>query len=642
MTPIRTKIHVQRLIILIVLTLLAFSGTLSTPMLYDDDHAVVNNESTKSLDIYPQALHPDNLLNRPVLQFTFALNRELNGLDVFGYHLVNLALHIGVGLVFYFLAFELLSLVPKRIRQDWHQVPFWAAAIHLLHPLAVEPVAYISSRSSLLASLFFLLGLICLVRFYKRETDTGLGGLELLVGFGLFFYLGCGSKAIVVTLPVIAVLYLWLVRPGNFLKDHGTEAILILSPALLYLFWRTSQLGTMTSLPGDLASETMSRSLYALTQIKSFVSFYLLKFFLPVNQNFEPDVRLVSGTGDIGVWLALVVMVAIGYFLYKKTPRLLWFGGAWSVITLLPTSSFIPLKQIVVEHRFYLPGLGMCLVLAGLMHLAIRKSVLRNSAFGVVLLLCLLLTQNRAQDFKTDVTIWEDTASKSPNKALVHNNLATTYLGQKRYDDAERSLLTTLKLNPNHSQARINLGVMYARQGQLEKAVEEFTGLINRGSSDPVVLYNAGLALKNLERPEEALPFLTKATEKAPNNADYFFTLGQVYQSVKKNDEALLAYRSSLKLNPDNPMVHLNMGTVFWEQQHFYFADNEFQIANRLKPDSPLILSNLVSSNMLFQNYEQAIHYLDLWLKLEPDNATAIQYKIAAKRLLENKKSKTK
>ncbi len=640
MTLINTKHHILRLVVLIVLTVLAFSGTLSTPMLYDDDHAVVNNEATKSLDLYPQAFHPDNLLNRPVLQYTFALNRELGGLDVFGYHLVNIALHLGVGLVFYCLVFELLILVPQEKRKEWHRVPLWAAAIHLLHPLAVEPVAYISSRSSLLASLFFLLGLICLVRFYKRTSDTGIGGLELLAGFGLFFYLGCGSKAIVVTLPIIAVVFIALSRSGRFLKDHGTEALMILSPALLYLFWRTTQLGTMTSIPGDITSATMSRTLYALTQIKAFVSFYLLKFFLPINQNFEPDVRLVSGMGDLGVWLALAFILAVGFFIYKKTPRLLWFGAAWSMITLLPTSSLIPLKQIVVEHRFYLPGMGMCLVLAGLMHLAVRKELLRDIAFGIVLTLCFFLTQNRAQDFKTDVTIWEDTALKSPNKALVHNNLATTYLGQKRYDDAERALHTTLKLNPNHSKARTNLGVLYARQGQLQKAVDEFTGLIKQGSSDPVVLFNAGLALKNLEQPEQALPLLERAAKRAPDNADYQFTLGQVYQILKKNDEALMAYRRSLKLKPDNPMVHLNMGTVFWGQQHFYFADNEFQIAHRLEPESTIILSNLVSSNMLFHNYEQAIHYLDLWLKLEPDNDSAKQYLIAAERLLKNNKNK--
>lgn len=640
MTLISTRHHIQRLVILAVLALLAFSGTLSVPMLYDDDHAVVNNESTKNLELYPQAFNPDNLLNRPVLQFTFALNRELGGLDVFGYHLVNLTLHIGVGLVFYCLLFDLLSLVPKESRQEWHRVPFWAAAIHLLHPLAVEPVAYISSRSSLLAALFFLLGLICLVRFYQRTSDTGIGGLELLAGFGLFFYLGCGSKAIVVTLPVIAVLFLALSRPGRFSKDHGTEAILIISPTLLYLFWRITKLGTMTSLPGDLASASISRTLYALTQVKAFISFYLLKFFLPVNQNFEPDVRLVSGISDPGIWMALAAMLVFGFFIYKKTPRLLWLGGAWSVITLLPTSSFIPLKQIVVEHRFYLPGLGMCLLLAGLIHLAVRRSVLRDTVFGVVLLLSFLLVQNRSQDFKSDVTLWEDTALKSPGKPLVHNNLATTYLGVKRYADAERSLRTTLRLDPRHPQARINLGVMYAKQGQLDKAVDEFMGLINQGSSDPVVLYNAGLALKNMDRPQEALPLLEKATERAPSNGDYFFTLGQVHQVLKKNDAALMAYRRSMKLKPGNAMVHLNMGTVFWAQGHFFFADNEFQRAFELAPESTVVLSNLVSSNMLFKNYEQAVHYLDLWLALEPGSSLAQQYRIAAQRLQKDKKNK--
>ncbi len=638
MNPVSTRHHIQRLLILTVLSLLAFAGTLSTPMLYDDDHAVVNNDATKSLELYPQAFHPDNLLNRPVLQFTFALNRELGGLDVFGYHLINIAIHIAVGLVFYWLVFELLTLVPKENREEWHRVPFWAAGIHLLHPLAVEPVAYISSRSSLLAALFFLLGLICLVRFYKRTTDTGFGGLELLAGFVVFFYLGCGTKAIVVSLPLIAVAFIALRKPNRFLKDHSQEALLILAPALVYLFWRTTQLGSMTSLPGDLESATTSRTLYALTQIKAFASFYLFKFFLPVNQNFEPDVRLVSGMGDPGIWLALGAVMALGYFLYKKTPPLLWLGGLWSVIALLPTSSIIPLKQIVVEHRFYLPGLGMCIVLAGLIQLAVQKNLVRNAVFCTVFLLCFLLTQNRAQDFQTDLTLWEDTALKSPGKALVHNNLATAYLGKKRFEDAERSLRTTLQLSPNHSQARINLGVLYAQQGNLEQALDEFMSLINRGSADPVVLYNAGLALKNMNQPEQALPFLEKAVERAPSNADYHFTLGQVNQMLKKNDDALMAYRHSLQLNEDNAMAHLNMGTVFWEQGHYFFADSEFQIAYQLAPESTVALSNLVSSNMLFQNYEQAIHYLDIWLKAEPDNALARQYLTAARRLQDSKK----
>ncbi len=630
--------HIRNLALLILLTLSAFYGTLSTPWLYDDEHAIVNNEATQNLDIYPQAFHPDNLFNRPVLQFTFALNRALGGVDVLGYHLVNIALHAAVGLVFYFLLLDLLCLVPEDRRSEWRRLPFWATALHLVHPLAVEPVAYLSSRSSLLATLFFLLGLLSLVKFYKRTTDTGLGGLELLAAFAICFYLGAGTKAIIITLPVMAVVFLAFRWPGKFIEKKGQEAMLLLVPTLVYLFWRTSLMGSALNLPGDPSSAHINRLLYGLTQIKEFIFFYVARYCFPINQNFEPDVRLVSGWGDPGIWISLALMALAGYGIWKYTPRLLWFGALWSVITLLPTSSVVPLKQIVTEHRFYLPGLGMSLLVAGLFLMAANRFSRAGMGFAGLLVLCFVLTHNRVQDFQSELILWEDTAVKSPAKPLVHNNLATIYLDLKRYEDAERSLKRTLELEPRHSQARTNLGVLYAQRGRMEQAITEFLSLIKAGSTDPIVFYNAGLTLKNLNRPEEALPLLEKAKELKPGNAQYLFTLGQVYQLLKRNDDALLAYRKSVKLDPGNYEAQLNMGTVFWNQGHFFFADSAFQRAYELAPESTVVLSNLVSSNMVFQNYEQAIRYLNEWLKIEPENSSAQQYLIAAKRLKDTPK----
>ena len=632
------KSHIRNLLLLVLLTGVSFYGTLSTPWLYDDDHAVVHNAATQTLEIYPQAFHPDNLFNRPVLQFTFALNRELGGLNVQGYHLVNIGLHAVVGVVFYILLLDLLCLVPENRRAAWSRLPLWAAALHLVHPLAVEPVAYLSSRSSLLATLFYLLGLLCLVRFYKRTSDTGLGGLELLAGFAVFFYLGCGTKAIIVTLPVMAVVFLAFKDSKHFFEKRGQEALLILAPALVYLFWRTTQLGSAINLPGDPSSAHMSRLLYGLTQIKEFTFYYLLKYCFPINQNFEPDVRLVSGFSDAGIWISLIVIGLAAFAIRRYTPRLLWFGAVWSLVTLLPTSSVVPLKQIVTEHRFYLPGLGMSLLVAGLFLMAAQRFSRAGLGFAGLLLLCFVLTQNRIQDFQSALSLWEDTARKSPNKALVHNNLATVYLELKQLEDAEQSLKTTLQLNPQHSQARTNLGVMYAQQGQMEQAVTEFLSLVKSGSSAPVVFFNAGLALKNLDRPADALPLLEQANNLKPDNAQYLFTLGQVYQLLKRNDDALLAYRKSLKLEPENFQAQLNMGTVFWSQGHHFFADSAFQRAYALAPESTVVLSNLVSSNMVFQNYDQAIRYLKEWLKLDPENSSAQQYLIAAQRLKETPK----
>lgn len=626
----------ERLGSLLLLTLLgamAFAPTLDTPMLYDDDHAVVNHPKTRSLEPYPEAFHPREIFNRPVLMFTFALNRVLGGEEVFGYHLVNVALHIGVALVFYSLLWSLMSLTGDLANPVWRRVPLWASLLFLLHPLAVEPVAYISSRSSVLATLFYLLALWNMIRFYQKEPSRGFGGLENLILFLFFFYLGCGTKAIIVTLPVMIVLFLWMAHPEDFFNRRGLECLLILFPLLLYMLWRAQVLGDPLSLDQDPSSRFISRKLYFLTQIKYFVFYFWLKFLLPFNQNFEPDIRLVTGWGDPGLWAALVAVVGAAVGVVRYFPRLFWFWGLWTVITLAPTSSLVPLKQIITEHRFYLPGLGLSVLVAGLWSRVAAQRPWARRGFYAMLVLLFLLTQNRAQDFQSAIRLWEDTARKSPNKPLVHNNLATEYLGAGRFEDARRELETTLRLDPAHRQARINLGVLYARTGRKEKALEIFQALLKEGGRDPVVFYNAGLVLREMERPEEALPLLEKAVELKPDNADYQFLLGQTYQALKRFDEALSAYRKSLKLNPDNPKAHVNMGTIFWEQKHFYFADAAFRRAYELAPESTLVLSNLVSSNMVFQNYDQAIELLEEWLKLEPDNPNARQLLTAARRL---------
>ena len=131
---------------------------------------------------------------------------------------------------------------------------------------------------------------------------------------------------------------------------------------------------------------------------------------------------------------------------YRHKSLILQFAVLWFVITLLPTSSFVPLKQIATEHRTYLPGLGFSLVL-GLMFLSVPR-VFATRLLVVFLSLSFLLTVTRSLDYRSEVLIWEDTAKKSPNKPLVHNNLATAYMEAEMFLEAERELAVTLQLNP--------------------------------------------------------------------------------------------------------------------------------------------------------------------------------------------------
>ncbi|MFQ5481928.1 MAG: hypothetical protein ACE5ER_04135, partial [Nitrospinaceae bacterium] len=407
------------LALLIGLGMIPFASTLQTPFLYDDAHAVVENRFTQDLAPYPEAFGLENLFNRPVLMFTFALNRTLGGLDVFGFHLVNLTLHVVTGLTLYCLAGELLALIPAARRERFQGFPFLAAAIHLVHPLAMEPVAYLSGRSSLLATWFYLLGMLFLVRFFRKEDPAQGGPMGCLVLALGFFILGCGTKAIILTLPVMGVVYLRLRFPQDFWTRLGPVAGLILVPLAIYLMLRTSQLGGAFTLPDDPDPVPLNRWLYFLTQVKALVFYYLLKFLFPINQNFEPDIRLVTGAGEWEVLAAAAVLLGLALWVKAQRSPVLTFAALWIVVTLAPTSSLVPLKQIVSEHRFYLPGIGACLAAAWVLCSLRLYARIRLPGALMILVACLLLTSARGADFRSEIALWADTAAKSPRKPLV-------------------------------------------------------------------------------------------------------------------------------------------------------------------------------------------------------------------------------
>ncbi|PIQ97210.1 MAG: hypothetical protein COV67_05535, partial [Nitrospinae bacterium CG11_big_fil_rev_8_21_14_0_20_56_8] len=426
---------------LAALGLLTFGGGLGVPFLYDDLHAIVDNSYIKGLDRFREDVGFGNLFNRSVLLFTFALNHEVGGTGVFGYHLVNVFLHICVAMVFYFLVQELLLLEPVERRAEFSRLPAVAAALHLLHPLTVEAVTYISSRSSVQATLCYLLAFYLFVRYWRnrrRWTGPAMPLIYLTAGL-VMFYLGLATKEIVLTLPVMIGIYLLLGREAIPPRRLAAGAALLGLLVLAYMGYRYAVLGRVFVAPADPVSATMDRRFYFLTQIKVWTGYYLLKLLLPFNLNFEPDIRLL-GPGDWSWIPHLMALAALAGALWIQPSRLLKFAGLWAAVTLLPTSSFVPLKQIAAEHRTYLPGLGICLALGWLWVRSFSVSRLGPVALALALVLFSALTLDRGAAYRSAITLWEDTAGKSPRKAAVHNNLAVAYLEENRLDRAVERL----------------------------------------------------------------------------------------------------------------------------------------------------------------------------------------------------------
>ena len=614
-----------------VLILLCFSGmvvyfsTVHSPFLYDDAHAIQDNPYIKDLSEFQQTVGIQNIFNRSVLLLTFSINHALGQAHVFGFHLINITLHICVGIVFYFLAIELLILEQPSIRPTLRKLPLIASLIHLFNPVAVESVTYISSRSSVLATLFHLLSFYFLVRFNKEKQNQKIKPSYFcfpLLAF-LLFLLGLGTKEIIVTLPVMAVFYFWVRSPEKIFRKFLPELIVILLPLIGYLLYRYAEMGDLLVIKTDPYSHLVDRGLYLLTQIKVVISYYLLKLLFPINLNFEPDIRLVTGLLDWKWIAALMTATGLACGVFYQKSILLKGALLWALLTILPTSSIIPLKQFATEHRTYLPGIGISMGMSILFLRAWPLNRLMHPALMVLVVIYGFLAMKRSLDYRTEVSLWEDTVQKSPYKSMAHNNLGTAYLSDDQFEEAEKSFKVSLGLSPSSTDPYINLGHIHARNEEWEKARSKFDLALKLGANRPQVFFNSGLMRLRLNKPEEALPFLLKAVAIKSHRALYHYELGNALRKLEQYDAALKAYRRVLELTPNHVETQNNIGIIFWNLKALDKAEIEFKKALQMNSDTVTVHSNLANLYIAQKHFSKAIPHLKTVIAKRPNDKHA-------------------
>ncbi|HEY6008560.1 MAG TPA: tetratricopeptide repeat protein, partial [Geobacteraceae bacterium] len=185
----------------------AYHNSFGGPFVFDDRPCVVENATIREL-WPPRLLMPpenrgDTVDGRPLVNFTLAVNYALGGLNVRGYHIFNLAVHIAAALTL----FGLLRRTFRSPRMEEHfrqaalPLALAAALLWVAHPLQTSAVTYVIQRAESLVSLFYLLTLYCLA----RSGDSPRPALWQACGVAACL-LGALTKEVIVTAPVAALL----------------------------------------------------------------------------------------------------------------------------------------------------------------------------------------------------------------------------------------------------------------------------------------------------------------------------------------------------------------------------------------------------------------------------------------------------
>jgi Tfp pilus assembly protein PilF len=574
---------VIHLLVIIIFATLSYSNTFDVPFQMDDGGNIVRNPAIKKLSnfVHPETIEltrPAEIFNKPLFEmryvgyFTFALNYAVHGFNVWGYHLVNLLIHLSSSLLVYCLITLTFKTACCPKEQDSstfskYSIAFFSALLFAVHPIQTQAVTYIVQRFASLATMFWLLSLVCYVQCRLSHESSGIKR-----AFLYFLSLTCAvlamkTKEFALLLPIVIILYELMFLEGSIKKRAQYLIPLFLSLAVVPLsLMRTANSGlTESAAKISGAFNGISRLDYLFTQFRVIVTYFRLLFF-PVNQRFDYDYPIYRSFFTHEVVLSLIFLIlvfSIGVYTYlisrspKTTNRLMYrliaFGLFWFFITLSAESSIIPIADVIFEHRLYLPSIGFIIAFVSAIEL-VRTSWARRVAPAssiFVIIMMMLATGLSAATYARN-SIWrdpfgllEDEVKKSPGKDRPRYLLGIMYGEQGRMAEAVHHLKIATTNNPRSVGSHYSLAITYMRMGELEEATNE---------------YRQAIALKF-------------------DFADAHTGLAGIYAQQGRNSEALNEYLISLRVKPDSAETHYNLGTLYMNLGQKDEAQKEFQAA---------------------------------------------------------------
>ncbi|MFQ5428097.1 MAG: hypothetical protein ACE5EZ_03860 [Thermodesulfobacteriota bacterium] len=403
------------LLLLSLLIFLAYYKTIHGVFQLDDEVWITNNPMIRNLANLPAML----MGPRGFTTASLAINFAIGGLDVRGYHLVNIAIHILNAILVYILIARTLVLTGFTLPRA-RLLSLSCAAIFSLHPVQTQAVAYIVQRMEIQSALFCLLALVCFTTAAEAEAhaEKPLKKYIYYALIPLIYIAAFYSKEIAITLPALILLYdayfVSSFSPRKILEKWPLYAALFVL-GILFVVKTVAPLGGFSDVSKETAMATATVEVeegkkyadlpalqrfptagfgvptttpfqYFLTESNVILYYYAL-LILPINQNIDYDFPVSKGLFELPrpgdgarltiplPWPALSILIhlslivlALCMFLrsYKKkgpAAKCASFFIIWFFIILSPTSSFIPIIDVIFEHRLYMASLGYAVIL---------------------------------------------------------------------------------------------------------------------------------------------------------------------------------------------------------------------------------------------------------------------------------------
>ncbi len=569
----------QALLTLFIIGTLCYGNAVLNPFVHDDIVFIVQNPQVHSLDhitdvftqstFAPKSAVLANAYYRPLLDVVYRLEYWMFGASPAGYHIVNIILHI----INAFLLFVLTFRLTQRRGLSW-----CAAMLFLVHPVQSEAVACISGISNLFLAFFLLSAFLLYVRASDRRHELNLIKVAGIYSASLFLFglaLLCKEQAVI--LPVLLMFYEFcfprvLVR-GNAGWRLRLAGFLIVAGG--YFLWRRILIGS-----------------FAASFVENWGEFYLrLKAFPAIIMNHLQtvavplDLHYYRSYDILAPWiwsaLSLIFLAVACVLIWRTLPRdrqpFFVFGWAWFLVTLLPTTSLVPLIHeyswiATFEHFLYLPLAGLVWsILIALDYFAdqwfgrhsgnIKKVLIVIGVIG-----CVVLTQAQTKMWAGEIPLFEKAVKYQPAMGRLRLLLAQAYYAQGDYQQARREYqqardimagylgkIRDQRVRPFYQgflrDSLLGLAASYAAVGDWVGAQDQYKKVLILSSQDSGVENSLGMIAIRLEQWDTAMMCFERALKEDMQNVAVLTNLGVCYIRVGQTDKAEEYFRRALEVD---------------------------------------------------------------------------------------------
>jgi tetratricopeptide (TPR) repeat protein len=514
---------------------------LDAPFVYDDKIEVIGNTTIRFIAEWRAILLYN--VSRALLLLSYAVNYHYSLDDPTGYHLTNIAIHaltVGAGV----LMAESVGRLAGQPR------PLLAAlvagALWAIHPMSTEAVTYITGRSESLCALWCFTAMLCQANALLARRDGTGNELPWRLGVLVAFGAAAISKEVGAVTPAAVLAMEWLLGGRTADGRRRVDWVWQLPFVLLIGLAVFARL----KVTGQLLPREVDRPLPVQLTTQASVWLEYLKLWLaPVGQTLYHHVPDLSPTSSRGVlsWLGLAGLTGGGLWWGRRHPAvgLALLAGA---LYLLPSSSVVPLKESMAEHRAYQTGLWLLLAITWSIPGRWQKSAAILAA--IVTLPLILATRERNAVWSSEVALWEEAVGYHPDIAEAWYGLGDAHRFARSYDSAAAAFEQAVALDPDYLDAWNNLGIVRAELGQ-SAAEDAWRAALRISPAYCKAHNNLGSLAFRQKRWDTAISEFRSTLAHCPDDVVAHYSLGNLYAGPRFNRErAIVHYEAVLNLDP--------------------------------------------------------------------------------------------